>query len=128
MLLAFIFCALHLQVRASDPAPQTERTWRFRLSTRIYKIGMVRSDVEKRLGGKALIEFDADHGFAALQDVYYELDSAWCAVISYRPADSPGTRPDAEPSTMRLVVQPRVVPNSPELLEQLRKKVAPAKP
>ena len=85
---------------------------------------MTRADTEKRLGAKVLIEFTSDHGFAPLRDVYYELDASWCAVIAYAPADNPGDYPGAERSTMKLVVQPHLVPNHPGFLDELRKRAA----
>ncbi len=86
---------------------------------------MTRADTEKRLGARVLIEFTADHGFAPLRDVYYQLDASWCAVIAYAPADKPGDYPAAKHATMKLVVQPRLVPNRPGLLDELRQRAAP---
>lgn len=123
--LALIFCAFVLQVNATEPTPNAERDWKRKLSTRIYKMGMTRADTEKRLGARVLIEFTADHGFAPLHDVYYELDSSWCAVIAYAPADKPGDYAGAEHVIMKLVVQPRVVPNRPGLLDELRRRATP---
>jgi hypothetical protein len=86
---------------------------------------MTRADTEKRLGARVLVEFTGDHGFAPLRDVYYELDASWYAVIAYAPADNPGDYPGAEKTTMKLVVQPHLVPNRPGLLDELRKRAEP---
>ena len=83
---------------------------------------MARSAAEKRLGAKVLIEFTADHGFAPLRDVYYKRDSHWVTVIAYAPADNTVDYWDAEPTRMKLVVQPRLVSNRPELLEELKRR------
>ena len=125
ILVAIIFCAIAVSVNAAEPTPSAERDWKVKLSTRVYKIGMTRADAEKRLGARVLIEFTADHGFAPLRDVYYELDASWCAVIAYAPADNSGDYPGAEKATMKLVVQPHLVPNRPGLLEELRKRTDP---
>jgi len=122
--LIFLISALAYGVSATEPS-KTERDWKRKLSTRIYKIGMPRAAAEKLLAAKILIEFTGDHGFAPLRDVFYELDSEWCAVIAYAPADKPGDYPDAEHATMKLVVQPRLVPNRPELLDELKQRVTP---
>lgn len=101
-----------------EPSPKSEHDWKRKLSTRIYKIGMTRSMAEKQLGAKVLIEFTADHGFAPLRDVYYELDPQWCAVIAYAPADYS----EAERTTMNLVVQPLLVSNRHGLLDELKQR------
>src|SRR4051812_47647853 len=60
--------------RASDKDGTEARQLRNRkLPTKFYKIGMDRPAVEKRLNLKIVDEFDVDHGFGVLRDVYYDL-------------------------------------------------------
>jgi hypothetical protein len=122
--LILLISALIPAVSATEPS-KSERTWKRKLSTRIYKIGMSRDAAEKLLAAKTLIEFTADHGFAPLRDVYYELDPEWCAVIAYSVIAKSEDNTDAEHPTMTLACQPRLIPNRPELLDELKQRAAP---
>jgi hypothetical protein len=93
---------------AADPSGGiSEREWKRRLSPTKFEIGTPRARIERRLAAKVIGEKVADHGFASLLDVYYELDAHWCAIAAYHLTS--GT----------LVVQPRPIPNTPELRDRL---------
>lgn len=115
ILSSLILCiALITNIHGKDVPRNPEKP---KLSNGVYKIGMTRVSAEKELGGAIIAEFNRDHGFAPLRDVYYELNSSWIVVIAYSPAGLPADASEDDRRTMKLVVQPLLLTRTPDLMD-----------